>query len=246
MENVERIDKYLSNAGIASRRDIKKILKQYTVTVNGNRVTSSGVRIHPGEDVVAIDGRVLQVTKHVYFLLHKPAGVISTVSDNRGRESVVDLIPTIAKIFPVGRLDKDTTGLLLLTDDGELTHRLIHPKYHVPKVYQLTVSGTVKKSQLTAFRRGVLLSDGITLPAKAEILEEREGVTIVEVTLIEGRNRQIRRMCEELGMELLALKRVKFGSLSLADLKEGEYRELSEEEIQDLQQFANKKIKSLD
>jgi 23S rRNA pseudouridine2605 synthase len=113
-------------------------------------------------------------------------------------------------------------------------------------VYQLTVSGTVKKSQLTAFRRGVLLSDGITLPAKAEILEEREGVTIVEVTLIEGRNRQIRRMCEELGMELLALKRVKFGSLSLADLKEGEYRELSEEEIQDLQQFANKKIKSLD
>jgi pseudouridine synthase len=231
MGSMERLDKFLSNSGLASRKDIKKLLKLHEVMVNGKRVLASGVRINPTKDEVSIDGQVLVVSKYVYFLLNKPAGVLSTTVDNRGRDTVVDFIDTTATIFPVGRLDKDTTGLILLTDDGALTHQLIHPKYHVVKVYHLTIKGSVKAAQLQAFRQGVLLSDGVTLPAKADILQETGDESIVEVTLIEGRNRQIRRMCEALGMELVALKRVTFGPLALGNLQEGEYRELTETEI---------------
>ncbi len=231
MSELERIDKFLGNAGIASRKDIKKLLKLHEVTVNGKRVTSSGVRIDPVSDEVCLDGQVLVVKQHVYFMLHKPAGVLSTTVDSRGQDTVVDYIDTTAKIFPVGRLDKDTTGLLLLTDDGELTHQLIHPKYHVPKVYELTIKGKVNTAQIKSFQRGVLLHDGLTLPAEAKILAENKEGSVVEVRLVEGRNRQIRRMCEELGMELIALKRVKFGPLEIGELSEGEYRELHKEEI---------------
>lgn len=229
---MQRIDKFLSHAGIAPRSKIKKMLKEYSVCVNGKKITSTGERIDPEKDEVTLDGEKISSEKPVYFLLNKPAGYISTVSDYLGRENVTDLIDTDKKIYPVGRLDKDTHGLILLTNDGELTHKLIHPKFHIDKTYHLTLAQIPADEQLKALREGVLLKDGITLPATVEI--RKEDPVILEVTIHEGRNRQIRRMCETVGLTLLDLARVKFGHIELGELRAGEYRELTEKEIAQL------------
>lgn len=225
-----RLNKYLANLGIASRRDIKHFLKQQSVTVNGQRIKESGYRIDPKQDDIRLNGEKIKKPELVYFLLNKPKGVVSTTADELGRKNVTSLIPTKERIYPVGRLDKDTTGLLLVTNDGELTNHLTHPRFHVDKVYRLKISGVITNVQLHALRNGVLLNDGITQPAQVTVLSNN----IIEITIHEGRNRQIRRMCETVGIKLLELQRIKFGSLSLKDLSVGQFRKLTPAEIESL------------
>lgn len=239
--DIIRLDKFLANAGILSRRGIKQFLKHEQVTINGKRVTESGIRIDPQKDTVLINGQKIKKPETLYFLLNKPMGYISTTSDEQGRDNVTQLIDTNERIYPVGRLDKDTHGLLILTNDGELTHQLIHPKYHVPKIYRLLINGKVLERQIKFFQTGVMLDDGITLPAPTKVVSVNNGKTIVEVTLHEGRNRQIRRMCEAVGLELLDLQRISFGPLKLGNLQLGDYRHLTKEEIHQLRIAVEKK-----
>lgn len=240
MENTTiRLNKYLANQGVAARRDIKQLVKAQNVTVNGKRVTEPGVRIDPQKDIIQLNGRRIMPPKLVYYLLNKPKGIISTTADEYGRKNVLSLIPTKQRIYPVGRLDKDTSGLIILTNDGELTNRLTHPKFHVYKVYRLSIKGRVNKAQLHAFRNGVLLDDGITAPAQIKIITESPTGTLLEVTLHEGKNRQIRRMCETVSMDLVNLQRVKFGPIGMEGLKLGQYRELTDKEIKQLREASN-------
>jgi pseudouridine synthase len=229
-----RLNKYLANLGICARRDVKQLLKVQVVTVNGERAKEPGLRIDPIVDEILLNGEKLKAPQFVYYLLNKPKNVVSTTADEYGRKNVISLIPTKERIYPVGRLDKDTTGLLLLTNDGELTNLLIHPRYHVDKVYRLTISGQVNDAQLRALRNGVLLDDGITAPAKVTPVKSTNAVFILEMTIHEGRNRQIRRMCETVGVSLTELQRVKFGPLEIGSLKEGKFRELTKKEVQQL------------
>jgi 23S rRNA pseudouridine2605 synthase len=234
-----RLDKHLSNLGVCSRRDAKQLLVQKNVTVNGKRVKESGTRVDPQKDAVLLNGAPIKRKTLVYYLLNKPVGIISTTADEYNRRNVTALIPSREKIYPVGRLDKDTHGLIILTNDGDLTNRLIHPRYHVYKVYQLTIEGIPNEAQLKAFRTGVLLDDGITAPAKATILKQEKTTTIMEVTLFEGKNRQIRRMCETVGLKLVDLQRIQFGPIRMGNLKVGQYRPLTKEEIKTLKNITS-------
>jgi 23S rRNA pseudouridine2605 synthase len=238
MENTQRLNKYLANLGICSRRNVNSFLKVNNVTVNGQRIIEQGFRIDPKTDTILLNNKKIVPPKFVYYLLNKPKGVVSTTADEFGRKNVISLISTRERIYPVGRLDKDTTGLLLLTNDGELTNRLIHPKYHVDKIYSLTIQGKATTVQLTALRTGVLLDDGITAPAKISILHSNSGTSEFTMTIHEGRNRQIRRMCETVGIHLLALKRISFGPINLGNIKNGTYRSLTRKEIEKLKKVS--------
>lgn len=229
-ESTIRLNKFLANLGIASRRDIASLLKHKVVTVNGQRIKESGYRIDPKKDDIRLNGEKIKAPELVYFLLNKPKGIVSTTSDEFGRKNVTSLIPTNERIYPVGRLDKDTTGLLILTNDGELTNHLTHPRFHVDKVYRLKIAGVATNTQLHALRNGVLLDDGITAPAKITVLSNN----LIEMKIHEGRNRQIRRMCETVGMKLLELQRTKFGPLTLKNLPLGKFRKLTAAEIASL------------
>lgn len=240
-----RLDKFLSNAGIISRRGVKQFLKVNTVEVNGKRETESGIRVDSRSDSITVNGEKVQQQSFVYYMLNKPVGIISTTSDEFGRENVTSLIHTTKRIYPVGRLDKDSHGFVLLTNDGELTHQLIHPRYHVPKVYRITVNGIPSSHQIELLQKGIILEDGITLPTKVLIIKKGNLQTIFEITLYEGRNRQIRRMCDEVGLILSDLKRISFGPLTLSNLKQGGYRELSLQEIELLRNAAVKKYDML-
>ncbi|HET9946903.1 MAG TPA: pseudouridine synthase [Patescibacteria group bacterium] len=235
-----RLDRFLANAGVMSRRGIKQLLKQQELTVNGVRVRESGFRIDTHKDKILLNGEAIKKPESVYYLVNKPIGIISTTADEHGRDNVVSLVDSPLRLYPIGRLDKDTHGLILLTNDGELTHQLIHPKYHVPKVYKLTISGSASEKQMKAMRNGVMLDDGVTLPAQASILYEKNGKSVLLVTLHEGKNRQIRRMCEAVGLELLDLQRVSFGPIDLGDVELGKYRKLTTEEIKLLKQAVEK------
>ena len=226
-----RADKYLSSLGIASRRNIQIFLKKNNISANGKRILEHGERM-PLNSIITINGKKPYRPKKVYFMLNKPKDYISTVSDEFGRKNVLSLINSKERIFPIGRLDKDTHGLLLLTNDGELTNLLIHPRYHILKVYELTIKGSPDETQLERFRNGVELDDGKTLPANIQILYKKTGKTVLKVGLYEGRKRQIRRMCEALGMHLLDLQRIEFGPLELGNLKLGEHRTLTSKEVQ--------------
>lgn len=234
-----RLNKYLANQGISARRDIKTLMKNIIITVNGERATEPGIRVSPQTDDIRVNGKKLIAPQLVYYLLNKPKGVISTTSDEYGRKNVLSLIPDKQRLYPVGRLDKDTTGLILLTNDGELTNHLTHPKYHVSKVYRVTISERATSEQLRALRNGVLLNDGITSPAQIRELKTNSKKHIIEITLHEGRNRQIRRMCETVGIELLELHRIKFGPITLENLPIGTFRNLTQKEIESLQTHSN-------
>ena len=228
-----RINKFLSSLGIASRRAIDKYIEEGRIKVNGV-IASTGIDVTE-EDEIYIDNKKIEtnrIEKKVYFMLNKPLEVLSASSDDRGRKTVVDLIKTDKRIFPIGRLDYMTSGLILLTNDGELFNRLVHPKSEIYKKYYIKVFGEVKKEEIEELKKGVLLEDGKTLPAKVSGIKYDKNKTSMYISIREGRNRQIRRMIEKFGYKVLMLRREKIGELSLGDLKEGKYRELTREEIE--------------
>lgn len=230
-----RLDKYLSNSGVSSRRKIGELVKKGVIFINGKKAIESGQRIDPEKDEVIVEGKKLAREAHlIYIILNKPLGVLSTTSDELGRKTVLDLINTNVRVYPVGRLDSDSIGLILLTSDGELAHKLTHPKFHIPKTYLVLVRGKVKEGQLKKLRGGILLKDGMTKRAEVKVLEEFKFTTKIEFIISEGRNRQIRRMCGAVDLEILELKRVAIGDIKLGELKEGESRELEVAEIKGL------------
>lgn len=234
---MERLQKFMSRAGIASRRESEKFIQEGRVTVNGKVVTELGLKIDGGKDKILVDGKQIRAEEKVYFLLNKPRGVITSAKDERGRKTVVDLLAgENMRLYPVGRLDYNTEGALLLTNDGALTNQLIHPKYKINKTYQAKVKGIPAEEELDRLRAGVKLEDGPAAPAFVRLKEaDRDGNTaLLEITIHEGRNRQVRRMCEAIGYPVKSLKRISFASLTLAGLKRGCYRSLTEAEVEQL------------
>lgn len=230
-----RLQKYMAENGIASRRKSEELIAAGKVRVNG-RIAEIGDKIDPKHDKVTVSGkRVVKVKKNVYIALHKPRGFITTMHDEMDRKCVAELISDVPeRVYPVGRLDRESEGLLLLTNDGEFANALTHPSRHVPKTYRVTVRPDVTKEQLAAFENGIEIDGRPTLPAEVRVLDKQEGRVVLEIVIYEGRNRQIRKMCEALGLEVARLKRTKIGSLKLGMLKQGEYRYLSEDEIHGL------------
>ena len=226
-----RLQKYMASCGVASRRTAEKMIAEGRVSVNGNVITEMGVQVEDG-DTVRLDGQVIRPEEEKrYVIYHKPAGEVTTVSDPEGRACVLDHFRDYpVRLYPVGRLDYDSEGLLLLTNDGALTERLLHPSHQVDKTYLARVTGAVTPEEMQALRRGILLDDHKTAPAKARLIRQETFASQVLVTIHEGRNRQVRRMFEETGHQVLQLRRVRFGPLELGNLRRGEWRELTEEE----------------
>jgi 23S rRNA pseudouridine2605 synthase len=225
-----RLAKYLAHAGVASRRASEELIRQGRVTVDGTPVTSPATDVS-GTERIEVDGEPVNKEERVVYMLNKPKGVVSTASDTHSRPTVVSLISSSKRLYPVGRLDADTTGLILLTNDGELANRLTHPRYEVPKTYVATVEGgEVKEGLLRQLREGIELEDGRTAPAK--VRQRKPGT--VELTIHEGRKRQVRRMLEEVGHPVRELRREALGPLRLGDLPEGEHRRLTPAEVERL------------
>ncbi|MFU0824751.1 pseudouridine synthase [Clostridium sp.] len=232
---MERLDKVLSNLGYGSRKEIKALVKNGIVEVNGEVVKSSDVKVDPEKDEIKVSGEEINYRKYIYIMMNKPAGVVSATFDNYD-ETVIDLLEpehAVFNPFPVGRLDKDTEGLLLITNDGELNHRLTSPKWHVDKVYYAQIDKPVDENDVKAFEKGIVLDDGYKcLPAKLEIIASDEHGSEVNITIQEGKFHQVKRMFEARNKNVLYLKRIKMGNLVLdEELEEGEYRELSKEEL---------------
>lgn len=232
----ERIDKFLSNAQIASRSEVKKYIKAGKIRVNGVIIKKPEEKIDPEKDVVEFDDKVVNRKTDIFILLNKPAGVVTATTD-RFDKTVMDLlqVPGKEKLFPVGRLDKDTEGLLIITDDGDTAHRLLSPKYHVPKTYYAKIAGIVTQNDCAAFQEGLDIGDEKkTLPARLKVLsvDEQAQTSEIEVTVCEGRFHQVKRMFQAVGKNVVYLKRISMGTLQLGtDLEPGEYRELTKEEI---------------
>jgi 23S rRNA pseudouridine2605 synthase len=227
----ERLQKVLAQSGIGSRRHCEELIADGLVTINGV-VAILGNRADVDVDVIEVEGVPIGVRPGlVYYLLHKPSGVITTASDTHGRPTVIDIVPAEPRVFPVGRLDLDTEGLLLLTNDGELTNRLTHPSHGVDKEYLAVVEGEPTRGELRSLRDGVELDDGITAPAKVAAVEP----TVLRITIHEGRNRQIRRMCEAIGHPVVRLVRTRIGPIRDGALKAGEWRPLTVEEVRELE-----------
>ena len=232
---MERLDKVLSNLGYGTRKEIKQIVKKGLVEVNGVIVKDNGLQIEPESDKIFVNGEEVIYREFIYLMMNKPAGVISATFDNKD-QTVVDLLyyeHQVFEPFPVGRLDKDTVGLLLLTNDGELNHKLISPKWHVDKVYYAEIDKPVDENDVKAFEEGVILDDGYKcLSAKLQIIENLSDGAKVQVTVQEGKYHQVKRMFESRGKSVVYLKRTNFGNLPLDEgLEEGEYRELTQEEL---------------
>lgn len=230
MEKI-RINKFLAELGVGSRRAIDKMIEEKKIKVNGI-LAESGIKVDKS-DKISVNGKLLEFEKKkkVYFMLNKPKRVLSTAKDERGRKTVVDLIDTKERIFPIGRLDYDTEGLLLLTNDGEIFNKVIHPRTEVYKTYLVEARGNINMTTLNKLKRGVMLDDKMTLPAKAKILLADERHTELHFAIKEGRNRQVRRMFELVGHPVINLKRIMLGELNLDGLEVGEYRPLTKKEI---------------
>ena len=237
-----RLAKHLAHAGVASRRAAEAMIAEGRVTVDGAPVTDPA-RDVTGDEAIAVDGEPLGAApRRVVYAVNKPAGVVSTARDTHGRPTVVDLIPEAGtRLYPVGRLDADTTGLILLTNDGELANRLTHPRYEVPKTYRAKVANApVADAAVRALRSGVDLDDGRTAPAAVHAVRP----DVLELTIHEGRKRQVRRMCEAVGHPVLALRRVRFGPLALGDLAAGAHRRLTGAEVERLRGAASRTSRS--
>lgn len=237
---MERLQKVIAHAGVASRRKAEELILQGAVKVNGEIVRTLGVKVTP-KDKIEVNGIPIEKEEPVYYLLHKPMGVLSSSSDDRGRTTVVDLIANeTARLFPVGRLDYDTSGLIIVTNDGDFAHLLMHPRFEIEKTYVAKVDGIPNRHTLKKLQEGVDLEDGKTATAKAKIrsLDKKKKTANVELTIHEGRNRQVRRMFEAVGHRVKRLKRVGYSFLVLDGLAPGEYRRLRPYEVKQLKQQA--------
>jgi 23S rRNA pseudouridine2605 synthase len=241
---LERLQKVIAQAGIASRRDAEELITAGRVTVNGKVVTELGTKIEPRKDRVAVDGKPLKAEKYVYILLNKPKGVVTTLEDPRGRKTVADIVAKIPeRIYPVGRLDYNTEGLLIMTNDGDVTHALTHPSHEIAKTYLAKVEGFPPEEKLDKLRVGIKLEDGVTAPAKINIvdIDREKQLTTLEIVIYEGKNRQIRRMCETIGYPVKNLKRIQYAFLTLEGLHRGQYRQLLASEVEELKRLGKKK-----
>jgi len=227
----ERLQKYMAHAGIASRRKSEDIIKQGRVKVNGDIITQMGFKVSEDDEVV-VDGKLIETKeKRVYYAINKPINYITTTDDQFNRATVLDLIDVKQRIYPVGRLDYDSSGLILLTNDGELTNILIHPSYEIWKKYIVEINNYVSDEDIKKLESGVVLEDGLTAPSKIEILNRSNNYSKIEINIREGRNRQVRRMFKHIGYEVNKLHRTKFGPIVLGDLESGKFRKLNNQEI---------------
>ncbi|MBQ3603749.1 MAG: rRNA pseudouridine synthase [Clostridia bacterium] len=234
-DNKVRLQKYMADNGIASRRKCEEMIEQGLVKVNGNRARI-GDKVDPKRDRVSVNGKKIEAQKKLkYILLHKPRGYITTMQDEQGRKCVAELVSDVGmRIYPVGRLDRESEGMLLMTNDGAFSNAMTHPRRHVPKTYRVTIRPSITDEQINAFHNGIEIDGRMTAPAGLRVLEKTEGRVVCEVILYEGRNRQIRRMFEELGIDVARLKRTAVGSVKLGMLAPGKWRELTEEEVRKL------------
>lgn len=230
-----RLQKYLSQCAVASRRKAEELISDGKVKVNG-RAAKLGDKINPKKDTVTVSGKkVVLNKKHYYIMLHKPRGFITTMDDERSRKCVAQLVEDVgARVYPVGRLDRESEGLLIMTNDGELANALTHPSKHVSKTYRVTVRPDVTEEMLIKLATGVEIDSGLTAPADVRVIEKQEGRVVLEIILREGRNRQIRKMCEALGLEVARLKRTAVGSVKLGMLPQGKWRDLTDDEVHKL------------
>jgi 23S rRNA pseudouridine2605 synthase len=234
-----RLQKYIAACGETSRRKAEELITKGRVKVNGHPAII-GMSVVPGKDKVLVNDVLLSIPRgKVYIALNKPRGYVTTMSDELGRKCITELIEGVGtRVFPVGRLDRDSEGLLLMTDDGDFANALTHPSKHVPKIYHVSVRPAITESKLTMIETGIEL-DGIkTAPAKAHVLNQYADRSMIEITLFEGRNREIRRMCEKLGLEVARLSRVGVGNIKLGGLKPGTWRELDDKEVASLERAA--------
>ena len=234
-----RLQKFLAEAGVASRRKCEELIAQGKVEINGQIVTAQGTKV-TGEETIKVDGReIRQEQKKVYILLNKPVGYISTAKDEFSRKTVLDLVDTVKeRVYPVGRLDYDTSGLLLLTNDGELANKLTHPKHEIPKVYRAMIQGEISEEDVNSLQSGITIEEYKTAPAKVHVIDPGKKESIIEITIHEGKNRQIRKMFEVLGYIVLRLKRVAIGPLVIEGIDEGNWRYLRKKEIDSLRKAA--------
>lgn len=228
---MSRLNKYLADCGVGSRRECDKLIADGCVKING-KIASLGANVEENDSVSVNGRRVAPKTKNYYIMLHKPKGCVTTVKDDLGRKTVMDFVDIKARLFPVGRLDYDTEGLVILTNDGDVANKLTHPKNNVEKVYVARLSGSLTEAERQTLERGVEIDGRKTMPAKVKILAKDEHHTRVEVTITEGRNRQVKKMFESVGKEVEFLKRVAEGELRLGGLQRGKYRFLNDREIE--------------
>lgn len=229
----ERLQKYMARCGLASRRECEKIISQGKVTVNGKLILEMGKKINPSKDEIKVEGRlIVPETKKAYIILNKPVGYISTVSDPMGRPTILELIGDIGlRIFPVGRLDFDSQGLIILTNDGDFTYYLTHPKHGIKKEYRVLVSGSPKNEDIESLKRGINIDDYFTNPAEIININKEDGGSIFKVIINEGRNRQVRRMFDSIGHPVISLTRVSVGNITLGNLPLGSWRYLRQDEV---------------
>lgn len=238
----ERLQKVMAELGVASRRKCEELILQGKVTVNGQITTELGTKVDKQNAIILVEGiKITNKIKKVYLLLNKPIGYITSAKDQFDRPTVIDLISEInVRLYPVGRLDFDTEGLLILTNDGDLTFKITHPSHNVTKTYTALVDGRVQEEAIELFEKGVVIEDYKTAPAKLEILKYINNDTLINITIHEGKNRQIRKMCDAIGHSILRLKRISIGDLKLGDLSTGHYRHLNKEEIEYLYSIGGK------
>ena len=242
-----RLQKHLSECGVASRRAAEQLIADGKVKVNG-RIAQIGDKVDPKRDKVTVRGKnVVAVTEKVYIMLHKPRGFVTTLQDEKDRKCVADLVKDVGvKVFPVGRLDRNSEGLLILTNDGSFANHLTHPSSHVNKTYRVTVGGEVTAEQLDRLSAGILLDGTETLPCDVFVIERKADRTVLNFIIHEGRNRQIRRMCEAVGLEVLRLKRTEIAGVKLGMLPQGKWRPLNERELQRLENISTKGLEKND
>ena len=233
----ERLQKYLAECGVASRRKCEELILQGKVKVNNQIVTELGVKVNPEKDIVKFEDKEVKPTsKMVYILLNKPIGYVTTADDQFGRDTVLDLVKVKERIVPVGRLDMYTSGALILTNDGDFVYKVTHPKHEIEKTYTVTVKGIIKNEEVEQLKKGVKIDDYITKPAKVKILKTdiEKNISRLEIVIHEGKNRQVRKLCESVGRKVLALHRSKIGKIGVKDIELGKWRYLKDREIQEL------------
>ena len=233
----ERLQKYLAECGIASRRKCEEYILQGKVQVNGKTITELGVKVNPEKDKITFEGKnVKQEERKVYILLNKPIGYVTTSDEQFGRDKVLDLVKVRERVVPVGRLDMYTSGALILTNDGDFVYKVTHPKHEITKTYTVTVKGIIKNEEVEQLRKGVKIDDYTTRPAQVKILktDEEKDISRLEITIHEGKNRQVRRMCESVGRRVIALHRSKIGNIGVKDIELGKWRYLKDFEVKTL------------